>query len=156
MPEENKNKPNVIINHLGDREVICACLTQHQCRPAGYPGLQALVEDLMKEHDGLTDKTNKQSGGQELLFFPFLITIFGSSHSVKSHHHHNQSHHQPPVKEDAADIIVRDGRLLGAGCHAEWPQEVVNQDVELLDVFSLGLQHAEDDLVPLPHAFSMG
>ena len=66
-----------------------------------------------------------------------------------------QSHHQPPVKKDAADIVVGDGRLLGAGGHAERPQEVVDQDVELLDVLGLGLQHAEHHLVPLPHAFGV-
>ena len=49
-----------------------------------------------------------------------------------------------------------DGRLLGAGGHSERPQEVVDQDVELLDIFSLSLQHAKHHLVPLPHALSMG
>lgn len=48
---------------------------------------------------------------------------------------------------------MSDGWLLGAGGHAERPQKVVDQDVELLDVFSLSFQHAEDHLVPLPHAF---
>ncbi len=57
-----------------------------------------------------------------------------------------------PVEEDAADIIVGDGRLLGAGRHAEWPQEVVHEDVKLLDVLGLRVQHAEHHLVPLPHA----
>lgn len=131
-------------------------LTQHQCRPAGYPGLQSLVEDLMEEHDGLADKTNKQNGGHELLFLPLLFTSVGISHCAEPHHYHNQSHHQPPVKEDAADIIMSDGWLLGAGGHAERPQEVVDQDMELLDVFGLGLQHAEHHLVSLPHAFSVG
>lgn len=68
----------------------------------------------------------------------------------------NSNDHQPPVKEDAADIIVGDGRFLGAGGHSEWPQEVVDQDVELLDVFGFGFQHAEHHLVPLSHAFSVG
>lgn len=31
-------------------------LTQHQGGPAGDAGLQALVEDLMQEHDGLTER----------------------------------------------------------------------------------------------------
>lgn len=61
-----------------------------------------------------------------------------------------------PVEEYAADIVVRDGRLLGAGCHPQRPQEVVDEDVELLDVLSLCLQHAEDDLVPLAHAVGVG
>lgn len=47
-----------------DRVVSCAengvpggwLLTQHQGGPAGDAGLQALVEDLMKEHDGLTER----------------------------------------------------------------------------------------------------
>lgn len=60
-----------------------------------------------------------------------------------------------PVEEDAADIVVCDGRLLGAGCHAQWPQEVVDEDVELLDILGLSLQHAENNLVPLAHAVGM-
>lgn len=63
---------------------------------------------------------------------------------------------QPPVQEDAADIIVGDGGFLGAGCHAERTQEVVDQDVKLLDVLGLCLQHAEHHLVPLPHALGVG
>lgn len=31
-------------------------LTQHQGGPAGDTGLQALVEDLVQEHDGLTER----------------------------------------------------------------------------------------------------
>lgn len=48
-----------------------------------------------------------------------------------------------------------DGWFLGAGSHAERPQEVVNQDVKLLDVLSLRVQHAEHHLVPLSHALCM-
>lgn len=48
-----------------------------------------------------------------------------------------------------------DRRLLGAGCHAEWSEEAVHKDVELLDILSLSLQHTEHNLVPLPHALSM-
>ncbi len=101
-------------------------------------------------------KQNKQNGGHELLFLPLSFTSVGSSHWAESHHSHNQSHHQPPVKEDAADVIMGDWRLLGAGGHAERPQEVVDQDVQLLDVFGLGLQHAKHHLVPLPHALGVG
>lgn len=61
----------------------------------------------------------------------------------------------PPVEKYAADIIVGYGRFLGARCHAEWPQEIVHQDVKLLDVLSLRVQHAEHHLVPLPHALCM-
>lgn len=61
-----------------------------------------------------------------------------------------------PVEEDAADVVVCDGRLLGAGGHAQRPQEVVDQDVQLLDVLSLSLQHAEHHLVPLAHAVGVG
>ena len=57
-----------------------------------------------------------------------------------------------PVEEYAADIVVGDGRFLGAGRHAQRPQEVVHQDVKLLDVLGLRVQHAEHHLVPLPHA----
>ena len=57
-----------------------------------------------------------------------------------------------PVQEDAADVVVRDGGLLGAGGHPQWAQEVVHQDVQLLHVLGLGLQHAEHHLVPLAHA----
>ena len=57
-----------------------------------------------------------------------------------------------PVQEDAADVVVRDGGLLGAGSHPQWAQEVVHQDMQLLHVLGLGLQHAEHYLVPLAHA----
>lgn len=110
----------------------------------------------MEEHDGLTNETNKQNGSHELLFLLLLSKNVGSSRHAESHHSHKQHDHQPPVKEDAADIIVGDGRFLGAGGHSEWPQEVVDQDVELLDVFGFGFQHAEHHLVPLSHAFSVG
>jgi hypothetical protein len=42
-------------------------LTQHQGGPAGDTGLQALVEDLMQEHDGLAER---QSTGELLPGFP--------------------------------------------------------------------------------------
>lgn len=61
----------------------------------------------------------------------------------------------PPVEEYAADIIMGDGWFLGACCHAKRPQEVVHQDVKLLDVLCLRVQHAEHHLVPLPHALCM-
>lgn len=57
-----------------------------------------------------------------------------------------------PVEEYAADIVMGDGWLLGAGCHAQRPQEVVDQDVQLLHVLGLRVHHAEHHLVPLPHA----
>lgn len=60
-----------------------------------------------------------------------------------------------PVEEYAADIIVGDGRFLGAGRHAQRPQEVVDQDVELLHIFGLRVHHAEHHLVPLPHALGV-
>lgn len=47
------------------------------------------------------------------------------------------------------------GWFLGTGSHAKRSQEVVDEDMELLDILSLCFQHAEDDLVPLPHALSM-
>lgn len=102
----------------------------------------------------------KQTSKSVVMSYCFSLSCSQVSASpnicAEPHHYHNQSHHQPPVKEDAADIIMSDGRLLGAGGHAERPQEVVDQDVELLDVFGLGLQHAEHYLVSLPHAFSVG
>lgn len=61
-----------------------------------------------------------------------------------------------PVEENAADVIVADGRFLGAGRHAERPEETVHQDGELVDVFCLCFHHVEDDLVPFSHAFGMG
>lgn len=60
-----------------------------------------------------------------------------------------------PVEEDAADIIVADGRFLGAGCHTQRPEETVDQDGQLVDVFRLCFHHVEDDLVPLPHALGV-
>lgn len=47
------------------------------------------------------------------------------------------------------------GWFLGTGSHAKRSQEVVNKDVELLDILGLCLQHAKDNLVPLPHALRM-
>lgn len=60
-----------------------------------------------------------------------------------------------PVEKNAADVIMSDGWLFGAGSHAEWTKEIVDKDVELLDVLSLSFQHAKYHLVSLPHAFSM-
>ena len=60
-----------------------------------------------------------------------------------------------PVEEDAADVVVADGRLLGAGRHAQRPEEAVDQDGQLVDVLRLRLHHVEDDLVPLPHALGV-
>ena len=64
-----------MLDRMGFQGVISVSLTQHQCWPAGYPGLQSLVEDLMEEHDGLTDKTNKQNGSHELLFVLTAPTV---------------------------------------------------------------------------------
>lgn len=64
-------------------------LTQHQCGPAGYPGLQPLVEDLMEEHDGLTDEAKRQ--WQTLTVGPSSHVI--TSLNVLNHTSHNQSHH---------------------------------------------------------------
>ena len=47
---------------------------------------------------------------------------------------------------------MRDGRLLGAGGHAEGPQEDGDERGELLDVLLLALHHAEHDAVALAHA----
>lgn len=58
----------------------------------------------------------------------------------------------PPVEKDAADIIVADGRFLGAGSHAERPEEAVHQDGELVDILRFCFHHVEHNLVPLPHA----
>lgn len=50
---------------------------------------------------------------------------------------------------------MADGRLLGAGGHAERPEETVDQDGELVDILGLRLHHVEDNLVPFSHALSM-
>lgn len=60
-----------------------------------------------------------------------------------------------PVKEYTADIIMADGRFLGAGSHAQRPEEAVDQDGELVDILSLCFHHVEDNLVPFSHALSM-
>ena len=60
-----------------------------------------------------------------------------------------------PVEEDTANVVVTDGRLLGAGGHAERPEEEVHQDGELVDVLRLCLHHVEHNLVPLPHALGV-
>lgn len=63
-------------------------LTQHQRRPAGYPGFQTLVEDLMEEHDGLTGKTNT------MVVMKTCSSLSLESPTALSHtHYHNQSHH---------------------------------------------------------------
>lgn len=36
--------------------VVQQQLTQHQRWPVGYPRLQALMENLMQEHDGLAEE----------------------------------------------------------------------------------------------------
>lgn len=60
-----------------------------------------------------------------------------------------------PVEEDAADVVVADGRLLGACGHAQRTQEAVDQDGQLVDVLRLGLHHVKDDVVALAHAFGV-
>lgn len=50
---------------------------------------------------------------------------------------------------------MRDGGLFRTGRHPQRAQEVVHEDVQLLHVLGFGFQHAEDNLVPLPHAVSM-
>ena len=61
-----------------------------------------------------------------------------------------------PVEKNAADVIVVNGGLLGAGCHAQGPEETVHQDVKLVYILRLGLHHREHNLVSLPHALCMG
>lgn len=46
--------------------------------------------------------------------------------------------------------------LLRAGGHAQWAQEVVDKDGQLLYVLGLRLQHAEHQPVPPTHALRMG
>ena len=60
-----------------------------------------------------------------------------------------------PVEKDGADVVMTDGRFLGAGSHAEWPEEAVHQDGQLVDVLCLCLHHVEHNLVPLPHALGV-
>lgn len=61
-----------------------------------------------------------------------------------------------PVEKNAADIIMANGGLLGAGRHPQGPEETIHQDVELVYILCLGFHHGEHDLVSLPHALSMG
>lgn len=61
-----------------------------------------------------------------------------------------------PIEENAANIIMANWGFFGAGSHPEWPQKAVHQDGQLEDIFGLCFQHVENNLVPLPHAFSMG
>lgn len=60
-----------------------------------------------------------------------------------------------PVEKYAADIIMADWGLLGAGGHPQGPEETVDQYRQLVDIFCFCLHHVEDYLVPLPHALSM-
>jgi len=126
---------------LGICTLSCAFLTQHQRGPVGDPGLETLVEDLVQEHDGLT-------GGTDIVTVERLEKKKIIPNDFKCRK-------ETPVEEDGADVVVADGRLLGAGGHAERPQEAVHQDGELVHVLRLGLRHAEDDLVPLPHALGV-
>lgn len=66
--------------------------------------------------------------------------------------HTEQEEDLLPVEEDAADVVVVYGRLLGAGGHAQRPKEAVDQNGELVNVLRLCFHHVEHDLVPLPHA----
>lgn len=50
---------------------------------------------------------------------------------------------------------MADGRLLGARCHPQGPQETVHQDIKLVHILRLSLHHVENYLVPLPHALCM-
>lgn len=50
---------------------------------------------------------------------------------------------------------MANGRFFGASSHAEWPEEAVYQDGQLVDILSLSLHHVKDNLVSLPHALSM-
>lgn len=42
-------------------QITTVSLTQHECGPAGYPSLQALVEDLVEEHDGLANEIKQKN-----------------------------------------------------------------------------------------------
>lgn len=61
-----------------------------------------------------------------------------------------------PIEENAAHVIMADWRFFGTGSHPKRPQKAVHQDGQLEHIFGLSLQHVEDNLVSLPHAFSMG
>lgn len=60
-----------------------------------------------------------------------------------------------PVEKNTTDVVVTDGGLLGAGGHSQGPEEAVDQDVELVDILRLSLDHGEHNLVSFPHTFSM-
>lgn len=78
-------------------------------------------------------------------------------HQFTPTHIHNTklTHSHKPVEEDAADIIVANGRFFRASSHAEWPKEAVYQNGQLVDILSLSLHHVKYNLVSLPHALSM-
>ena len=61
-----------------------------------------------------------------------------------------------PIKEYGVDVLVSDGRFLGAGGHAEGPEEVGDEAGQLAVVLLLTLHHAEDDAVALAHALGVG
>lgn len=50
---------------------------------------------------------------------------------------------------------MADGGLLGAGSHSQGPEEAIDQDVQLVNILRLGLNHGEHNLISLPHTFSM-
>lgn len=47
------------------------------------------------------------------------------------------------VEEDGVDVLVGARRVLAAGRHLERPKEAGDQDLELVDVLLLGLDHPE-------------
>ena len=48
------------------------------------------------------------------------------------------------VEEDGVDVLVGAGRVLAAGRHLERPQETGDQDLQLVHVLLLRLDHSED------------
>lgn len=50
---------------------------------------------------------------------------------------------------------MANGRFFRASSHAEWPEEAVHQDRQLVDILGLSLHHVKDNLVSLPHALGM-
>ena len=48
------------------------------------------------------------------------------------------------VQEDGVNVFVGAGRILGGRGHLEWSEEAGDEDLQLLHVLLLSLDHAED------------
>lgn len=56
-----------------------------------------------------------------------------------------EKHDRLAVEEDRIDFVVAAGRLLRRRCHFEWSQKAGDQQLQLLHVLFLRLDHSKDE-----------